>query len=61
MKRNSQAKPAGRPIESVEDFKARLRAIIGPAPAADRPGRLLVRGPGDHGYKPTATSPEPEQ
>ena len=32
---------------STEDFKARLAAIAGPLPASERPGRLLVRGPGD--------------
>lgn len=31
------------------DFKERIKQIIGPAPAVEKP---TVRGPGDHGYYP---------
>ena len=45
--------------ETLEDFKARIAAIIGPRPAAERPGRLLVRGPGDQ-LTPAETMAESE-
>ncbi len=40
------------PVESKEDFKARIAAKMGPRPEHEKPNRLLVRTPTDHGYYP---------
>jgi hypothetical protein len=45
--------------QTLEDFKARIARIVGPRPAAERPGRLLVRGPGDQ-LTPAETMAESE-
>ncbi len=37
-----------KPVESKEDFKARIATKMGPRP--EKPNRLLVRTPTDHGY-----------
>lgn len=58
MKLTEPHTDAGRkPVESLSDFKERVKAIVGPQPREKGP---CVRGPGDHGHRNISTTPEAE-
>jgi hypothetical protein len=46
------------PVETTDDFRARLRAAMGPAPRTELQ-KLVTRGPNDRGYFPPKRKNQP--